>query len=134
MRVTLVDEDRVVEIEGEPQGESLWVAAAASGWEHKPAGLCRGALCVPLAAGRGDDLIRADGAIDLAALARHRGQAVARDDEGTVWVLGAPAERGAALSASLEAPDFSLPDLAGTHHSLAAARGRKVLLVSWASW
>jgi hypothetical protein len=31
-------------------------------------------------------------------------------------------------------PDFALPDLAGVSHTLAAHRGKKALLVSWASW
>ena len=35
---------------------------------------------------------------------------------------------------SLDAPDFSLPDLDGKMHSLSEHRGKKVLLVSWASW
>jgi len=49
-------------------------------------------------------------------------------------VLGESAQaRGEALR-SLEAPDFTLPDLAGRPHSLSAHRGKKVLLVTWASW
>ena len=32
------------------------------------------------------------------------------------------------------APDFTLPDLAGTQHTLSSLRGRKVLLATWASW
>jgi peroxiredoxin len=35
---------------------------------------------------------------------------------------------------SLQAPDFTLPDLEGKWHALSEYRGRKVLLVSWASW
>ncbi|MBI3635877.1 MAG: cytochrome C biogenesis protein, partial [Candidatus Rokubacteria bacterium] len=35
---------------------------------------------------------------------------------------------------SLEAPDFRLPDLEGRLHTLAQYRGRKIFLVSWASW
>jgi hypothetical protein len=35
---------------------------------------------------------------------------------------------------SLEAPDFSLPDVAGRMHALSDHRGKKVLLVTWASW
>jgi peroxiredoxin len=42
-------------------------------------------------------------------------------------------ERTAAL-ASLEAPDFTLPDPAGRPHRLSDYRGKKVLLVTWASW
>jgi len=36
--------------------------------------------------------------------------------------------------ASLEAPDFTLPDLDGRLHTLSNHRGKKVLLVAYASW
>ncbi len=36
--------------------------------------------------------------------------------------------------ASLRAPNFTLPDMDGKVHSLADFRGKKVLLVTWASW
>jgi len=49
-------------------------------------------------------------------------------------VLGAPAADRAARLASLEAPDFSLPDLSGRLHSLSDQRGKKTLLIAWASW
>ena len=59
---------------------------------------------------------------------------LAVDHEERVACLGVgPATRSAAL-ASLEAPDFALPDLAGRVHTLVEQRGRKVLLVAWASW
>ena len=32
------------------------------------------------------------------------------------------------------APDFSLPDLAGRLHTLSDYRGKKVLLIAYASW
>ena len=32
------------------------------------------------------------------------------------------------------APNFTLPDLNGKPHTLADFRGKKVLLVTWASW
>ena len=32
------------------------------------------------------------------------------------------------------APDFTLPDLAGQIHTLSDYRGKKVLLVAYASW
>jgi hypothetical protein len=54
-------------------------------------------------------------------------------DEGVAY-LGAPAPARAAALASLQAPEFSLPDLEGRSHSLAEHRGRKALLVAWASW
>jgi peroxiredoxin len=35
---------------------------------------------------------------------------------------------------SLAAPDFTLPDMNGKLHSLSDFRGKKVLLLTWASW
>ncbi len=36
--------------------------------------------------------------------------------------------------ATLEAPDFELPDLSGKMHRLSQHRGKKVLLIAYASW
>ena len=35
---------------------------------------------------------------------------------------------------SLDAPDFTLPDLDGRLHGLADHRGKKILLIAFASW
>jgi peroxiredoxin len=51
-----------------------------------------------------------------------------------VWVLARSAGERTAALACLEAPDFVLPDLAGRVHRLSDYRGKKVLLVTWASW
>jgi len=131
--IVVIDEDVVGELPGAADDEHLWAPLAESGWESKPAGLCRGALCIPLPADRADSIVR-DGRVDLAALARHRGQAVVHDDDRSVWCFGTPGDGLAGAAASLEAPDFTLPDLEGHLHSLSAERGKKVLLVSWASW
>jgi hypothetical protein len=88
---------------------------------------------VPLPPGRADQIVR-DGRLNVAGLWRHLGKPVARSARGDVWVLGESArERGAEL-ASLEAPDFGLPDPSGRVHRLSEHRGKKVLLVTWASW
>lgn len=70
----------------------------------------------------------------MAGLWRHMGLPLAHDTTGGVWALGTSAAAQSAQLRELEAPDFSLPDLAGVQHSLKAQQGRKVLLVSWASW
>ena len=75
----------------------------------------------------------ADGAA-LAKQAETSGRPVAVDlDERAAYLGISAAERAKAL-ASLEAPDFTLPDLDGRPHSLSAQRGKKVLLVAYASW
>ena len=56
------------------------------------------------------------------------------DREERVACVGVAAAARSAVLASLEAPDFALPDLAGCTHRLSDHRGRKVLLVVWASW
>ena len=119
------------------EGERLWLVPAeleaATGWSVRPEGLCRGNVCVPLAPGREGELVSGH-QVDAAALWRHLGQPLAHSTDGHVWVLGtAAADRAEALR-SLEAPDFTLPDHTGRRHSLAEHRGKKVLLVSWASW
>jgi len=138
MAITVAWEDRVASIGGEARGEDLWVAgpelARTLGWELKPEGLCRGALCVPVPPARRSEIVRADGTVNLAALARLRGQAVAHDDERSTWAFGAPSDVRSGTARSLQAPDFTLPALDGRLHSLSEARGKKVVLASWASW
>ena len=116
-----------------PAAEGLWLTAAdarrATGWELKPEGMCEGAVCVPLPAG----LTRED-RVDVAGFWRHLGRPVVQDATSETYVLGAGAdERNAALTGTT-APDFTLPDLAGTPHRLAELRGKKVFLSTWASW
>jgi hypothetical protein len=124
-------------VDAEVRGDALWIAAAdferVSGWALKPEGFCRGETCVPVPAARKDDFI-AGNRYNLAALARMLGQPIVRADAQNVWCVGeAAAERKRALT-SLQAPDFTLPDLSGTMHSLSQHRGKKVMLASWASW
>ena len=70
----------------------------------------------------------------LAKQAEAAGRPIAVDlDEHAAYLGISAAERAKAL-ASLEAPDFTLPDLDGLPHSLSAQRGKKVLLVAYASW
>lgn len=131
-RTLIVDDTPVtVSAVGDPDG--LWLPAAeahrVSGWEITPEGACQGARCVPLPEG----VVEGD-AVDLAGLARHLGQPVLHDAKHGVWLIGDAADDLRDRMLSLEAPDFSLPDLDGRLHSLSDQRGQKVFLVTWASW
>jgi hypothetical protein len=102
--------------------------ASATGWDYKPEGLCRGEVCVPARA------IETDGLIDLEVVAATLRRPLALDVAESAAYLGeSAAERGEQMS-SMQAPDFTLPDLDGRTHSLSDYRGRKVLLVVYASW
>jgi hypothetical protein len=138
MITLLTDRGDEVELAGaEAAGDALWLsptdAEAATGFALEAEGPCRDGLCVPLPPDRAAQLVRG-GRLDVAGLWRHLGKPVARSARGEVWVLGESArERGAALR-SLHAPDFSLPDPSGRLHRLSDHRGKKILLVTWASW
>ncbi|HLY38229.1 MAG TPA: hypothetical protein VKU61_09340 [Candidatus Binatia bacterium] len=132
---TLIDEIRSHTVDATVRDDAVRVApetvARALGWELKPQGLCRDDTCIPVR--ERDALVDRDG-IDLATLARLLDRPIALDPAERAAVLGASAGTRADRLASLEAPDFTLPDLDARSHSLAGYRGRKVLLIAWASW
>jgi len=116
------------------EGGRVWIApdalVRATGWQLKPEGLCRDEVCVPVR----DRAALVERGIDLAAFAATLGRPLALDlAEGAAALGTAAADRSAALT-SLEAPDFSLPDLAGRPHTLSEHRGKKALLIAYASW
>jgi peroxiredoxin len=129
--------DGVTDIAAEVDGDRVWVAAAdlpaaASGWELKPEGLCRGDTCVPIDLHAG--LVDADARVDLARLATLGDQILVIDPGERVAVLGASASARASDLRSGVAPEFTLADLDGAPVSLADQRGRKTVVVAFASW
>ena len=102
---------------------------ARTGWAIKPAGACLGDICVPLP----DDVRRDDGTLDAHGLAARLGAPLLHDDASDLWALGPATVSGRALSTAT-APELVLPDLNGDAFHLSSLRGRKVLLVAWASW
>ena len=98
-----------------------------TGWAIKPEGACKGERCVPLPAPA-----FSGGRLDVRVLAERLGMPLAHDAANGLWCLG-PETGGRAL-ASAQAPDLALPDLEGHEFRLSSLRGRKVLLVAWASW
>jgi hypothetical protein len=137
MITVMTDDGELTLREAEADGEALWLSAreadSATGWTAEAEGLCREGVCVPLPPGREREFVR-DGRVNVAALWRHLGRPVVHSARGHAWVLGQGAQERTDALRSLEAPDFSLPDPGGRLHSLSDHRGKKVLLVTWASW
>jgi len=136
--ITILHEQRETALSSaEAGGESLWLDRddidRATGWAWKPEGLCRDVACIPLPRDGRDAMVRGD-RLDVAAMWRWMGHPVVHDAAGETWVLGTGAAQRADALASLEAPDFTLPDLEGRVHRLSDYRGRKVFLATWASW
>jgi len=119
----------------------LWITtsdlARATRFVIKPQGVCRDELCFALPKNRRAEFVSQKGAttwFNLSEFARLIKQSFVVDQKNSVWYFGArEAEQNSYLS-SFEAPNFTLPDLNGKLHSLADFRGKKVLLVTWASW
>ena len=103
----------------------------ALGWTQKPEGLCQNDVCVPIT--NTPDLISERG-IDILMLAETLGRPLAVNQNEAVACMGpATQSHGSALQSGI-APDFTLPDLQGRQHSLSGFRGKKVLLIAYASW
>ena len=133
--ITLIDGGRVTRVPARVEGSRVRIAPAdlerGFGWTLKPQGLCKDELCITLRERRG---LLDEGGIDLAVFAQTTGLPLAMDAGEGVAVLGESAAARGSRLASLEAPDFTLPDLAGQLHSLSQHRGKKVLLIAYASW
>jgi len=119
------------------KGEDLWISPSeferATGWALKPEGFCQGDVCVPVPVGDRARYLDGDN-VNAAAIWKRLGQPIVHDASGEAWVLGTGASNRATSLQTLEAPDFALPDLGGVTHTLSEQRGKKVLLVTWASW
>ena len=102
--------------------------AAGTGWDPKPEGLCRGEVCVPAPGS-----LRDDGTVDVFAAAQRLGMPVVTDDEHALTAIGPGSTTGHTLS-SAAAPDPELIDRDGQPFRISSLRGRKVLLVAWASY
>lgn len=131
--LTLIDAQSAAPIDVSIDGQRLQVGAqalhTATGWAVKPEGFCKGDVCVP--AGQA---VNADGAVDLRAFAQRLGRPIVVDLNERAISLGAAAADRADALRTLEAPDFTLPDLSGQMHSLSQYRGKKILLATYASW
>ncbi len=111
--------------------------ARATRFAIKPQGVCRDELCFPLPKKRFAEFVSKKDAttwFNLTEFARLIKQSFVVDQKNSVWYFGAREGEQNSYINSLEAPNFTLPDLNGKLHSLADFRGRKILLVTWASW
>jgi hypothetical protein len=99
-----------------------------TGWELKPEGACKDERCVPLPELTAD----ADGRVDITPIADRLRMPIAHDSKHGLWALGP--ESGGKVLDGTALPDIVLPDFDGNAFDVATLRGRKVLLVAWASW
>ena len=133
-RATVLYDGRAIVVDRTTvDGDALWIQKAdlpsINGFELKPQGACREDICIPIPR----PMMR-DTRFNLTAFAQRVGQRGVADPAMRVWSFGEiPVVRGAFLESRM-APDFSVPDRKGRPVRLSRFRGKKVLVVTWASW
>jgi hypothetical protein len=141
LHTTIVYDDTATDLAAarEDAGQ-LWITTAdlkrATRFEVKPQGVCRDELCFPLPKARQQEFVHKTSPVtwfNMTAFASLVHQPVAHDAALSTWYFGLRSDQRQQLS-SLQAPDFTLPDLQGKPHRLSDFRGKKILLVTWASW
>lgn len=139
---TVVAQGDVFQVEKTLQDPTdLWVTpedfTRINGFVLKPEGACLDELCIPLRQDEDNDLfVRREGQawLNATAFADKVQQAYVVDRDTGVWSFGqVPAARKPFLESAM-APDFALPDRDGNIVRLSDFRGKKVLLLTWASW
>jgi hypothetical protein len=141
MAATIVYDDVATHVSAaNEEAGQLWITTTdltrATHFEVKPQGVCQRELCFPLPKARKAQFLRESQGVqwfNLLAFADLVHQPVAHDEAVATWYFGLRADQRQMLS-SLKAPDFTLPDMDGKLHSLSDFRGKKVLLITWASW
>lgn len=129
---TVLYDDRSVKLdEIRPDPKDLWVRAAdlprINDFTVKPEGACRADMCIPV-----PKALKSGPWFNLSGFAARLRQATVH--EAGVWSLGElPVLRGTFYNSRV-APDFAVPDRKGRTVHLSDFRGKKVLVITWASW
>ena len=119
----------------------LWVRPKdlerVNGFELKPQGACLDEICIPVRQDTDSDLfVRRGGKswFNVTELAKVLRQPVAADYDASVFSLGAIPVQRVAFTENAIAPDFELVDGNGQSVRLSDFKGKKIMLLTWASW
>jgi len=115
--------------------QNLWVQKQdlprINEFEVKPQGACRADVCIPLS-----KTLKNGDWFNLTGFANKIGETVVveKDADQNVYSLGEiPVLRGGFYNSRI-APDFAVPDRKGKVVHLSDFRGKKTLVITWASW
>jgi hypothetical protein len=111
--------------------QNLWVQSKdlprINEFEVKPQGACRADVCIPLS-----KTLKNGDWFNLTGFAHKIGETVVADQN--VYSFGEiPVLRGGFYNSRI-APDFAVPDRKGKVIHLSDFRGKKTLVITWASW
>jgi hypothetical protein len=121
--------------------DNLWLTlpdlTRATRFVLKPQGACLDEFCVPIPKSREAQFLRTgenQKLFNVTELARTLKQPAIYDAAADIWLFGSRPESLMKIANTLEAADFTLPDWKGTPRSLHDFQGKRVLLITWASW
>jgi hypothetical protein len=140
--VTVLFNDQAVEIDqvlSDPI--NLWVSPkhlpSINGFTLKPEGACLDEICIPIKQNEDSELFvtrQGQKWFNVTAFANKIQQPFVADRANSVYSFGAvPSSRKPFLESAV-APDFALKDRNGKTVKLSDFRGKKVMIVTWASW
>lgn len=119
----------------------LWIATEdltrVNGFELKPEGACLDEICVPVKQDEDSDIfVRREGRtwFNVTELADKLQQPVVVDYEAGVYSFGAIPVTRASFREQAVAPNFELTDRNGNKVQLSDFKGKKIMLLTWASW
>ena len=129
---TVLYGDRSVALDSiHTEGADLWVRPQdlprINEFEVKPQGACRADVCIPI-----PKELKKSGWFNLTGFARRVHQSFVNDSG--VWSFGEIPVLRSGFFTSRIAPDFAVPDRKGRIVRLSDFRGKKALIVTWASW
>ncbi len=139
--ITILANDNITKVAACPNNEdALWIRAdelkVATGFELKESGACYDPLniCIPLLEEGFTQTLSDHKWLNISKLSQRLEQACISNDDHTVWSLGLLPEARKAMLTSSIAPDFEIVDINGEIVRLSELKGKKVLIVTWATW
>ena len=119
----------------------LWIPSEdltrVNGFELKQEGACLDEICVPVKQDEDSDMfVRREGRtwFNVTELADKLQQPVVVDYEAGVYSFGAIPVTRASFRGQAVAPNFELTDRNGNKVQLSDFKGKKIMLLTWASW
>ncbi|BDD05612.1 redoxin domain-containing protein [Aureibacter tunicatorum] len=138
---TILANDNKTSVEASKLSDGkLWIKEselkASTGYELKSSGICYPELdiCIPAHQQGWTQSIDNEKWINVSAISQYLGQACVNNKDKSIWSLGILPERRSKMLESNLAPDFSMLDIHGETVTLSKLKGKKVLIVTWATW
>ncbi len=124
-----------------PDPNDLWTSPAdltrINGFVLKAEGACLEEICIPVRLDRDSELLITRAGkkwFNITELARKLQQPFKVDHDKNVWSFGQIPLKRSSFATDAVAPDFAMEDRKGRTVRLSDFRGKKVLLLTWASW